>query len=222
MPFHFIFILLLHSSLAGNLGRLTWVRLQQPQEQRYPFLTVGVVFLCVWTKVCLPVLGFFNVHTGVNACDCTQGLYGHCKRVCCESWLWEKNPLPHQGIKPASPAWWSNALTNWATSLPHTFHTSVESLLKQWRMTGPWHHKLTSQSDALRGQLRPLCPHYQATSHNKVCNWLWPWQDWTQLLKVLHRATSCCVKNGLYTGVSHFAELSFSFVYSFSHMHCQQ
>ena len=36
-------------------------------------------------------------------------------RVFTESWLWEKNPLPHQGIESASAAWWSGALTNWAT-----------------------------------------------------------------------------------------------------------
>ena len=39
-------------------------------------------------------------------CSCmwlhTGGLYGHRKRVCTESWLWEKNALPHQGIEPAS------------------------------------------------------------------------------------------------------------------------
>ena len=31
---------------------------------------------------------------------------------------WEKNPVPHWGIEPASAAWWSDALTNWATSHP--------------------------------------------------------------------------------------------------------
>ena len=38
------------------------------------------------------------------------------KRVCTESWLWKKNPLPHHGIKPTSAGWRSDALTNWATS----------------------------------------------------------------------------------------------------------
>ena len=28
------------------------------------------------------------------------GVYGHRQRVCTESWLWEKNPLPHWGIEP--------------------------------------------------------------------------------------------------------------------------
>ena len=40
------------------------------------------------------------------------------KRMCKESWLWEENLLPHLGIEPASAAWQSNALTNWATSHP--------------------------------------------------------------------------------------------------------
>ena len=40
------------------------------------------------------------------------------KRVCTESWLWEKNPLPHRGIEPASAVWRSDVLTNWATSPP--------------------------------------------------------------------------------------------------------
>ena len=41
----------------------------------------------------------FYMHTDVNACDGTRGI-----RVCTESWLWEKNPLPHQGIEPVSAA----------------------------------------------------------------------------------------------------------------------
>ena len=36
---------------------------QQPQEQRYPFLSVCAVFSCVQTMVCLPVFGIFNVRT---------------------------------------------------------------------------------------------------------------------------------------------------------------
>ena len=58
----------------------------------------------------------FNMCTNVNACNCTQGCSDTRKRVCTESWLWEKNPLPHWGIEPASAVWWSDALTNWATS----------------------------------------------------------------------------------------------------------
>ena len=49
----------------------------------------------------LPVFAIFNVHTDVDACDFTRGLYGHRKRVCTGSWLWEKYPLPHQGLEPA-------------------------------------------------------------------------------------------------------------------------
>ena len=65
--------------------------------QHYPFLSGCAVFSCVRTLVWLPVLGIFNMCTDVDAYDCTQGLYRHCKRVCAGSWLWEKNPLPHWG-----------------------------------------------------------------------------------------------------------------------------
>ena len=43
---------------------------------------------------------------------------------------WEENPLPHRGIKPASVAWWSDAVANWATSPPHLLHTC--SLFGSW------------------------------------------------------------------------------------------
>ena len=41
------------------------------------------------------------------------------ERVCTESWLWEEHPLLHRGIEPASAAWRSDVLTNWATSHPN-------------------------------------------------------------------------------------------------------
>ena len=98
------FFLALHLHLAGNSPCLTQVRLQQQQEQRYKLLTVCVVFLCVQTKVWLSTFGIFNMLRGVYACDCKRGQYRHHERVCTESWLWEKNPLPHWGVKPASAA----------------------------------------------------------------------------------------------------------------------
>ena len=45
----------------------------------------------------LPVFDL-NVPADVDACDCTRGLYGQRERVCTESWLWEKIPLPHASI----------------------------------------------------------------------------------------------------------------------------
>ena len=52
---------------------------QQPQEQRYPFLSVCAVFPCVQTTaVWLPVFGIFNVCSDAAECDFTRGLYGEC------------------------------------------------------------------------------------------------------------------------------------------------
>ena len=50
-----------------------------------PFLSACAVFVGVQTMVWLTVFGTFNMRTDVHACDFTQGLYGHRKRVCTES-----------------------------------------------------------------------------------------------------------------------------------------
>ena len=47
------------------------------QEQRYPVQPVCVVLSCGQTMAWLPAFGIFNVHTDVDASDCTRGLYGH-------------------------------------------------------------------------------------------------------------------------------------------------
>ena len=108
--FYLALYLALPLALRGNSAHLTWVRLQQPQEQRYLFLTVHAVFSCVQTKVWRPMIRILNMRTDVNACDCTWGLYGHRKRVCTGSWLSEINPLPHRGIEPVSAARRSDAI----------------------------------------------------------------------------------------------------------------
>ena len=64
-----------------------------------PIPTSKCIFLCVQTVVCLPVFGILNMHSDVDACNCTQGLYEHCKRVCTDSWLREKNDLAALGNK---------------------------------------------------------------------------------------------------------------------------
>ena len=107
------FFLALHLSLAGNSGRLTWVRLQQPQEQRYPFLSVRAVFSCVHTKVRLPMLGICNVRRDVKVSDFTRALYGHRKRVYIKSWLWE-NSLAVPGNRTCLSGVPVRRFTNWA------------------------------------------------------------------------------------------------------------
>ena len=56
----------------GNSGGLTWVRLQQLQERCYPFPTMCAGFLCIQTKIWLPMLWTFNVHKAQG--DCLWGL----------------------------------------------------------------------------------------------------------------------------------------------------
>ena len=101
----------------GNFRSPYLGKAQQPQEQRYPFLSVSAVCSCVRTvvrlsvsAVCscvrtvlwLPVFEIFNVRTDVGACNCTWELFKHRRRVCTGSQLWEENPLLHWGIEPLS------------------------------------------------------------------------------------------------------------------------
>ena len=66
----------------------------------------------------LLVLKIFNMHTDINACNCTWvgwggsgGLYKHAKRVCTESLPWEKNCLLRREAEPASAACWMQHLS---------------------------------------------------------------------------------------------------------------
>ena len=79
-----VFVFRTSLSFVGNWGIEVAFRskVQQPQEERYPFLSVCAVLPCVQTMVWLPVFGISNMHTAVDACHCTRGLYGHRKRVC--------------------------------------------------------------------------------------------------------------------------------------------
>ena len=60
----FVFCFVFNSSLSlvGFLGRLTWIRLQQPQEQCHPYLPACAAFSCVQTMVWLAVFGIFFTH----------------------------------------------------------------------------------------------------------------------------------------------------------------
>ena len=110
-----------HLSLVVNLGCLTWVRLQQPQEQCYPFLSLCAVLLCVQTIVWLIVFGIFNVHTESDASDFTQG-YMNIIGDFALTVDWEKNPLMHNGSEPVSVwhlAFQSDAVPTEPCPAPH-------------------------------------------------------------------------------------------------------
>ena len=116
----FFFYTVLHCPLQE-----IWVsypgRAQELQEQCYPFLLVSAVFPCVQTMVWLPVFGIFNVHADVDACDCTQGLYGHRKRVCTGNWLGKKS-LAAPGMWTCvsiAPGFSVGCSTSWAIPTPH-------------------------------------------------------------------------------------------------------
>ena len=63
--------------------------------------------------------------TDVNACDCTQQCTDTERESALKADSGKKIPLLHQGIEPVSTAWLSDALTNWATSLPHVWFQAL-------------------------------------------------------------------------------------------------
>ena len=76
--------------------------------------------------VWLPVFGNFNMHSGVDACNCTLGLYGHRKRVCTGSRLWEKHPLPYWGhSNPCQYGTWLFSFTLCQLCYPCQHHWKV-------------------------------------------------------------------------------------------------
>ena len=108
------------------MGFLPWeIRVALPRESQLrrsratqPTVHTGCFSVSMIHRSLMMDDRIFNVRTDVNECDCTRGCTDTRKRACTESWLWEKNSLPHRGIEPASAAWRSDALTNWATSPP--------------------------------------------------------------------------------------------------------
>ena len=78
---------------------VTRVRLQQLQEQHHPFLPGCAVFFMCPNNSHTASVWDFSVHTdgGHSACNCTQGLYDSCERVCTESWLSEEKSLAEPG-----------------------------------------------------------------------------------------------------------------------------
>ena len=117
----FAFFLILHLSFAENSGRLTWVRLLEPQEQRYLFPTASAVFSWVQAQAmvygcqCLRSLtcAQMSVHTIAHG-----GCNGHRKRVCTETDCGRKIPCRTGELN----RWQWRAgrrCTKWATSSPH-------------------------------------------------------------------------------------------------------
>ena len=80
---------------------VAWVRHRSCKNISTDSYRCWYIFVCLNSSMAVGVWDY-NMRTDVDACDCTWGLYGPCKRVCTESRLWEKNPLLHQGLKPTS------------------------------------------------------------------------------------------------------------------------
>ena len=79
-----------------NLGHLTWERLQQLQEQCYPFLPACAVFSHVQTMAWLTVFRTFNMHKCQCICHHVEAV-----QTSEESFHWKLTLMLHQGLEPA-------------------------------------------------------------------------------------------------------------------------
>ena len=99
-----------------NLGRLTWVQLQRPQKQRYPFLPVCVsIFVCANNGVAASVWIFIvrtDVDVDVDACNCTRELRGHWRESALKVDSGEYISFADYGIKTTSVFDWIFELSN--------------------------------------------------------------------------------------------------------------
>ena len=148
LTFLFFFFFYFIYPFAGKKGRLTWIR-QQPQEQRYRFLPVCAVLSSVQTKVWLPKLGIFNMHTDVNACDCTRGCTDNVRESALKVDSGREKSLAAPGSSTRVsnvPAWRS---INWAT--PQAVSACAvgwETFAKLWVSTTVSGNDLHMQSHA--------------------------------------------------------------------------
>ena len=149
----FIFVLYTLLSLSGNLGHLTWVRLQQPQEQRYPVLQVHAGSFRVsvinqtlaWTTRSLTCArdnfcAYIYIHRWV----------GHTDKSAQHFWLWKTLTiflmlLTGPGFEPRFFGFGFGHSTNWAT--PWQDYSSWGSMYMYISMCAvfPWH------------SMRPVC-----------------------------------------------------------------
>ena len=141
---------------------------QQPQEQRYPFLSVCAVFPMVRTMVQLAVLRIINVGTDVNAFDCTPGCTDTVRETALEA-VWEKNSLPHRGLEPASVLRLGFSVgrsTNWANP-PQLLTVTVahRDSWSQWQLLT----MSVADSRSQRQLLIMAVAHEDTVAHNDSC-----------------------------------------------------
>ena len=85
---------------CGKFGSLYLDKTQQPQEQRYPFLSVcAVLSVCPNDGVAARVWDLLTCALSVDACDCTRRLYGQRKRVCTGNLTLEEKSLAAPGTR---------------------------------------------------------------------------------------------------------------------------
>ena len=146
--------------------------LEQSQSSSWLLLSLMVHAGCI----CVAIIHWTLTWT-TRSLSCAQmimhtiahGGVQHRKRVCTESWLWEKNPLPHQGIKSAPAEWQSDVPTNWTTSHPPSplnksaWDTSSQQSCMGYRPKTKLHGIWLPNKNARDMTLKQICMGYRLT-----------------------------------------------------------
>ena len=103
---------------CGKFGSPYLGKGQQPQEQRYPFLSVCAVFSCVQTTVWLPVSGIFSVRPDIDACHCTGGCTDTVRKSALEVGYGRKIPCHTGDSNPRQCCAWLFSWTLYPPSCP--------------------------------------------------------------------------------------------------------
>ena len=136
----------------------------------------GCIFVCpnssmvgkAWDfLVCAQLLMPVNAHG-----DCVN-----IKRVCTESWLWEKNPLPRQEIEHASAVRRTWHSTHWATSLPSLRRITCSVISPMSFLAALVSIRSVISSSLTQPTELRLSPHWDISPAASSHPWL-SWQHW--------------------------------------------
>ena len=80
-----------------------------------------VQYFCVQAMVWLPVFGIFDMHTDVDVCNCTQGLYGHHSESALEVDSGRKIPCCIEDLSPCEYCAWLFSRTLYQLNYPQHY-----------------------------------------------------------------------------------------------------
>ena len=146
----FWFFLYTLLSLLGSLGRLTWVRLQQHQEQNYPVLQVHAGSVCVSVNHWTLTMDYriFNVHTWSFLCMRIHTGVGHTNNESSQHNIFDSDKTV-TNFQCAPDRVWTSGLCMSSPMLYQLSHPTMSSSYRLISSDVRWHirDKLATQME---------------------------------------------------------------------------